>query len=65
MLAGTIIKMVKSALQITAGQRSITTSLRPLTAHLYHVMIIVNSGFSKKHFLLILCFIPRNSFERS
>ena len=65
MLAGTIIKMVKSALQIRAGQQSITPSLWPLTTHLYHVMIIVTSGFSKKYFLSILYFIPRNSFERS
>ena len=65
MLAGTIIKMVQSVLQISAGHRTITAILWPLTAHLYHVMITVTSGFTKKRFLLILFFIPRNSFERS
>ena len=30
-----------AALQIRAGQRSITANLRSLTAHTYHVMIIV------------------------
>ena len=42
-----------AALQIRAGQRSITASLWPLTAHIYHVMIIVTGGFSKKSFLLL------------
>ena len=37
-----------TALQIRAGQRSITANLWPLTAHIYHVMIIVTGGFSKK-----------------
>ena len=49
-----------TALQISAGQQSITASLRPLTAHIYHVMIIVTGGFSKKSLLLF----PRNSFEQ-
>ena len=33
-----------------SGQQSITANLRPLTAHIYHVMIIVTGGFSKKSF---------------
>ena len=41
-----------SALQIRAIRQSITASLWPLTAHIYHVMIIVTGGFSKKYFLL-------------
>ena len=49
-----------SALQIRVGQWSITASLWPLTAHIYHVMIIVSGGFSKKFFSLLF---PRNSFE--
>ena len=50
------------ALQIRAGQRSITAILRPLTAHIYHVMIIMTGGFSKKSFMLSF---PGNSFEQS
>ena len=38
------------ALQIRAGQWAITANLWPLTAHIYHVMIIVTSAFSKKSF---------------
>ena len=45
--------LVKPALQIRAGQRSITASLRFLTAHIYQVMIIVTGGFSKKSFFII------------
>ena len=37
-------------LQIRAGQQSITANLWPLTTHIYHVMIIVANGFSKKSF---------------
>ena len=37
-----------AALQIMAGQRSITANLWPFTAHIYHVMIIVTGGISKK-----------------
>ena len=51
-----------TALQIRTGQRSITANLRPLTAHIYHVMIIETGGFFKKSFLILL--FPRNSFER-
>ena len=39
-----------AVLQIKADQRSITGNLWPLTAHIYHVMIIVTGGFSKKSF---------------
>ena len=42
-----------TALQIRAGQWSVTASLQPLTAHIYHVMIIVSGDFSKKSFLCI------------
>ena len=52
-----------SALQIRASKRSITTNLQPLTPYIYHVMIIVAGGFSKKSFFLLL--FPRNSFEQS
>ena len=38
------------ALQIRISQWSSTTNLQPLIAHIYHVMIIVTSGFSKKCF---------------
>ena len=41
------------ALQIRAGQLSITINLWPLAAHIYHVMIIVTGGFSKKSFVII------------
>ena len=50
-----------TTLQIRAGQRSIPANIWPLTTHIYHVMIIVTSGFSKKCFLLF----PRKSFGQS
>ena len=43
-----------------ASQLSITANLQSLTAHIYCIMIIVTSGFSKKSFFLILfvfCFL--------
>ena len=43
-----------AALQVRVGQRSITANLWPLTTHIYHIMIIVTIGFSKKSFLTIL-----------
>ena len=49
-----------TALQITAGQRSIITNLRPLTAHIYHVMIIMTDWFSKKYFWTILNLLSWN-----
>ena len=42
-----------SALQIKVSQWSITANLRPLTIHIYHVMIIVTIGFSKESFIFI------------
>ena len=45
---------ITTALQIRAGQRSITVNLPPLTAHIYHVMIIVTGGFSSKSFFFSL-----------
>ena len=42
-----------TALQIRATQRSITTSLWPLTAHMYYVMITATRGISKKSFFII------------
>ena len=45
-------------------QRSTTANLRSMTAHIYHVMIIVTGGFSKKSLLLLLLllllYFPRN-----
>ena len=35
------------ALQIRAGQWSVTANFGPSTAHLYHVMIIMAGGFSR------------------
>ena len=43
----------KTALQISAGQRSITANLWLLTGHIYHAMIIVTGDISKKSFFLI------------
>ena len=42
----------RPALQIRAGHGSITASLWLLTAHIYHVMIIVTGGFTRNLFLL-------------
>ena len=44
------------ALQQSTGQWSITTNLVPLTAHIYHVMIIVTSSFSRKSFFINIFF---------
>ena len=46
-----------AALQIRANQWSITANLWPLTAHIYHVMIIVTSGFSKKSIYYYFYFV--------
>ena len=41
-----------------AGQLSITADFRPLTAHIYHVMIILKGDFSKKSFCYYhFCFL--------
>ena len=53
-------------LQISAGQLSIAGNFWLLTVHIYHVMVIVSIGFSKKseyYLLLILSLFPRNSFK--
>ena len=46
-----------TALQTRAGQGSITANLRPLTAHIYYVMIIVTCDFSKKSFYCYYYFL--------
>ena len=46
------IPIIHTVLQVRAGQRSITAKLWLLASHIYHVMIIVTSSFSKKSFLL-------------
>ena len=56
-----VLSFVSTELQIRTGQRSITANIWPLTAYIYHVMIFVTGGFSKKCFLSF----PRKSFERS
>ena len=43
-------KDIFTVLQIRASQRSITANLWPLTAHIYHVMIIVAGDSSKKSY---------------
>ena len=43
---------VVTVLPIKAGQWSITASHQPLTTHIYHVMIIVTSGFSRNLFII-------------
>ena len=43
-------KYENTALQIRAGEWSITANLSSLTPHIYHVIIIVTGGFSKKFF---------------
>ena len=47
---------------IRASQQSITANLWPLTAHIYHVMIIVTGGFSKKSFFINIIFISKKFF---
>ena len=42
-----------SMLQIKASQQSITANLWPLTAHIYHTVIIVTSGFHG-NFIIIM-----------
>ena len=52
-----ILMTARTALQKRAGQWPNTANLRPATPHIYHVMIIVTNGFSKKSFLLLLFFL--------
>ena len=42
-----------TVLQIRPCQRLITANLWPLTTHIYHVLIVVTDGFSKKSFYII------------
>ena len=51
-----------TALQTRAGQRSITANFWPLTAHTYHLMIIVTGGFSKNSFFINIIFISYKFF---
>ena len=44
---------ILAALQIRVDQGSITANLWPLTSYIYHVIIIVTGGFSKKIFFII------------
>ena len=53
----------ETPLQIRAGHRSITANLWPLTAHIYHVMIIVTSSFSKNSFFINIIFISYKFFR--
>ena len=57
-------KLLRAALQIMASQWPITANLWPLTTHIYQVMIIVNSGFSR-NFFFCYCFleVPMNDLE--
>ena len=47
------IPIIHTALQIRAGQWSITAKLWLLASHIYNVLIIVTSSFSKKSFFII------------
>ena len=49
--------MSSAALQIRAGQRSITANLRPLTTIIYYEMIIATGGFSKISYYCYYLFI--------
>ena len=51
-----------TALQTRTGHWLITANLWSLTAHIYHVMIIVNGGLSKKYLWLLF---PKIYFEQS
>ena len=53
--------ILQSALQIRADWGSVTANLWPLTAHIYHIIIIMTVRFFKKSFFLLF---PRNSFEQ-
>ena len=62
-------KILENSQEYVSGEvmllpRSITANLWSLTAYIYHIMIIVTAGFSKKSFLLLFLF-PRNSIEQS
>ena len=57
LLSEPILESKGTALQIMADQQSITANLWPSTVNIYHVMIIVTSGFSKKSFFINIIFI--------
>ena len=48
---------IPSVLPIRDDQRSITTNSQLLNNYIYHVMIIVTGGFSKKSFFINIIFI--------
>ena len=48
-----IVHLMLTALQIRASKQLITANVWPLTAHIYHVMIVMTGGFSNKSFLFI------------
>ena len=52
----------RTALQVRAGQRSITANIWPLTAHIYH-KIISDWWLFQEIFLLLLFLLHKNSFE--
>ena len=45
---------VLTVLPVTAGQQSINANRRPLTAHIYHVMIIVTVAFQEIFFIIFI-----------
>ena len=54
-----------AALQIRANQQSITANLWNLTAYIYHALIIVTGGFSKKTFFIIIFSRTQIFFKKS
>ena len=62
-LCGEMSKFLVSGGRLRFGQSSITISLRPLTAHTYHIMITMTNGFSKKSFLYYFLEILWNDLD--
>ena len=56
---------VRAVLQIRARQQSLTASVWPLTTHIYHVMIMVTVGFSKKSIFIIFRSSHKQMFSRT
>ena len=54
---------VNPALQIRASQQTITANLWSLTAHIYHVMIMVIRDFSKKSFYYYYYYFLKTIFN--
>ena len=54
-----LIQNFATALQIRAGQQSITANLSPFVTHIYHVMIIVTGSFSRESFLTNIIGFPK------